>query len=70
MCDDTGTGKVRLYSPKPTVTVFRGTDVVQAKNVDAVDDPAIWRGIADPQVSLIVAIYTRAGLNVHDLPGR
>lgn len=56
----------------PAVEVFAvaETEPVRTADLDAADDPAIWRNAADPAQSLIVATDKKAGLYVYGLDGK
>lgn len=56
--------------PPVAVTAMGETAPVGTANEDAADDPAIWRNVADPAASLIVATDKKAGLYVYDLTGK
>lgn len=62
--------QVAAANPAPLVTASGETDAVATANVDAADDPAIWRNAADPAASLIVGTDKQFGLNVYGLDGR
>ncbi|PTQ12857.1 3-phytase [Sphingomonas oleivorans] len=65
------TMEMRIARAAPAVSVqARGeTAAVATANVDAADDPAIWRNPADPAASLIVGTDKKAGLHVYGLDG-
>jgi 3-phytase len=56
--------------PAVTVAALRETDPVGTADVDAADDPAIWRNPTNPAASLIVGTDKRAGIHVYTLAGR
>lgn len=64
-----GCAAVPVGLPPVAVTASAETAPVGTANLDAADDPAIWRNFADPGASLIVATDKRAGLYVYDLSG-
>jgi len=56
--------------PAVEINASGQTAPVGTANEDAADDPAIWRNVADPSASLVVATDKRAGLYVYDLDGK
>jgi 3-phytase len=57
-------------SPLPTANVTAKVETAPVGTLDdAADDPAIWRNMADPAASLIVATDKRAAIHVYDLAG-
>lgn len=52
------------------VSAVAETVPVGTNNLDAADDPSVWRNAADPLTSLIVATDKKAGLYVYGLDGR
>ena len=55
--------------PSGSVTAKAETVPVGSVNMDAADDPAIWRNPQDPVKSLIIGTDKRAGLYVYNLKG-
>lgn len=56
--------------PPVPVYAMGETVPVGTQNEDAADDPAIWRNVAEPSQSLIVATDKKAGLYVYGLDGQ
>lgn len=56
--------------PPVTVQATGQTEPVGTIAADAADDPAIWRNVANPAASLIVATDKKAGLYVYGLDGK
>lgn len=69
-CATTAPRAAASTAPTATVQARGETQAVGTANVDAADDPAIWRNPADPAASLIVGTDKKAGLYVYDLQGR
>jgi len=53
-----------------SVSAVAETVPVGTSNLDAADDPSVWRNATDPSASLIVATDKKAGLYVYGLDGR
>jgi 3-phytase len=56
--------------PPVAVSAVAETVSVGSDNLDAADDPSIWRNATDPLASLIVATDKKAGLYVYGLDGQ
>lgn len=56
--------------PPVAVQATGQTEPVGTVAADAADDPAIWRNVANPAASLIVATDKKAGLYVYGLNGK
>jgi 3-phytase len=56
----------------PIVSVLAAAETAPVGTIDedAADDPAIWRNVASPAASLIVATDKKAGLHVYGLGGK
>lgn len=68
-CATTATAPaIRL--PAIDVPAAGETTPVGTANVDAADDPAIWRNAANPAASLILGTDKKAGLYVYELDGK
>ncbi|KPH57402.1 phytase [Novosphingobium sp. ST904] len=68
-CATTG-GPAPVMLPAVDVPAQAETQPVGTVNVDAADDPAIWRNSADPAASLILGTDKKAGLYVYGLDGK
>lgn len=55
--------------PPVTVSAVAETVPVGTNNLDAADDPSIWRNTTNPSASLIIATDKKAGLYVYGLDG-
>ncbi len=57
-------------SPLPTASVTAKVETAPVGTLDdAADDPAIWRNLANPAASLIVATDKKSSVHVYDLAG-
>lgn len=57
-------------SPLPTASVTAKVETAPVGTLDdAADDPAIWRNVANPAESLIVATDKKSSIHVYDLAG-
>jgi 3-phytase len=57
-------------SPLPTASVTAKVETAPVGTLDdAADDPAIWRNLANPGASLIVATDKKSSVHVYDLAG-
>ncbi|TDW63902.1 3-phytase [Novosphingobium sp. PhB55] len=69
-CATTGGAPAAVMLPATDVPAQAETDPVGTANVDAADDPAIWRNAADPAASLVLGTDKKAGLYVYGLDGK
>lgn len=67
----TGCASVQpMMSPLPTATVIAKVETAPVGSLDdAADDPAIWRNLANPAASLIVATDKKSSVHVYELAG-
>jgi len=69
-CATTGGAPAAVRLPATDIPAEVEADPVGTANVDAADDPAIWRNAANPAASLILGTDKKAGLYVYGLDGK